>query len=98
VLKIAKSPLALEDAQAIWVYSFKHWGESQANAYLQGLDSTIRELAFTPNKGVDIDFLRKGYQRFRYKSHVIVYRCTKTRLEILRILHVRMDIARHKLS
>ncbi|MCJ8270893.1 MAG: type II toxin-antitoxin system RelE/ParE family toxin [Psychrosphaera sp.] len=98
MLKIAKSPLALKDAQSIWVYSFKQWGESQANAYLQGLDSTIRELAVVPNKGIDISFLREGFRRYRYKSHVIVYRYTLEKLEILRILHVRMDIARHRLT
>lgn len=98
MLKIAKSPLALKDAQSIWVYSFKQWGESQASAYLQGLDKTIRELAVMPNKGTDISFLRKDYRRYRYKSHVIVYRNTPTKLEIMRILHVRMDIARHKLK
>jgi toxin ParE1/3/4 len=98
MLRIAHSPLALTDAQKIWLYSFERWGEKQANTYLAGLDKTYRRLALDPAKGADISSLRPGYRRYRYKGHVIVYRYTPTTLEIFRILHERMDIARHTLQ
>ncbi|MFT4929057.1 MAG: toxin ParE1/3/4 [Phenylobacterium sp.] len=98
MLNISKSPLALKDAQDIWVYTYHQWGETQANAYLQGLDDTIRQLAQYPATGISINEVRQGYRRCRYKSHLIIYQASETTLDIMRILHGRMDITRHPLQ
>lgn len=95
--KILRSPLALKDAQKIWLHSYETWGETQANHYLIGLDATIKKLAESPEYGLNIHQLRPGYYRYKYESHLIIYRYTQTQLEVVRILHKRMDIIRHKI-
>lgn len=95
MLDILRSPLALKDAQNIWLYSYEQWGEEQANRYLHGLNAAIMSLAENPRLGRDIGEARAGYYRYQYQRHLVVYRFSQTSLEIMRILHQRMDISRH---
>lgn len=39
-----------------------------------------------------MDHVRKGYRASKVKSHLIFYRITNDIVEIIRILHERMDI------
>lgn len=96
MLKILKRPTALKDIKSIWTYSYKKWGETQANQYLQGLDLSVMALAEKPLLGRSINNVRVGYRQHRYRHHFIIYRHSDETLEIFRVLHERMDIARHK--
>jgi toxin ParE1/3/4 len=52
-------------------------------------------IADHPLLGMDCNEVRRGYRRFRYKSHVVFHRLTGPDIEIVRILHAAMDVDRH---
>ncbi|WP_241505919.1 type II toxin-antitoxin system RelE/ParE family toxin [Parahaliea mediterranea] len=52
-------------------------------------------LADSPEDGAACDSIKMGYRKFPNGSHVIFYRnLSDTEIEIVRILHKRMDLAR----
>lgn len=95
MLNIIKSDLALEDAQNIWIYSYENWGEAQATGYIHGIQQAFIKLAENPKRGLLLPVLNGQYYRYHFQSHVIVYRFNEIELQIVRILHKRMDVKRH---
>ena len=83
---------ARRDLLEIWRFSSSTWSEEQADSYLAGLDQLVLGLASgavagTPH-GAD-------YKRLRFRSHIVFYRETARDIVIVRVLHSRMDVARH---
>ncbi|MDA0739994.1 MAG: type II toxin-antitoxin system RelE/ParE family toxin [Nitrospirae bacterium] len=55
-------------------------------------------LSQTPEKGRTCDEIREGYQKYQIGKHIIFYRViTPHHIEIVRILHGRMEIE-HRLT
>jgi toxin ParE1/3/4 len=77
------------------VYSFRNFGEDRADRYLLGLHERFQKLAERPNLARSADRLRPGYRRFRHMSHVIFFQVIDDGIRIVRVLHQRMDPARH---
>jgi toxin ParE1/3/4 len=90
--KISKE--AANDLEKIWLYTFEEWSIEQAERYLNLILDEIDYLCFKPNSGFDFGNVRKGYWRSKVKSHLIFYKINikKDELEIIRVLHERMDI------
>lgn len=89
------SPAAERDLEAIWLYTNQHWGGEQANRYIDLLTSAFSELAQTPKIAPACDYIRSGYRRQNVERHTIYFRLTTYGIAIIRILHERMDAARH---
>jgi toxin ParE1/3/4 len=89
------APKARADLDAIWDYTALHWGEEQAEAYLLSLGETMQLLAKQPGLGRTIDDIRKGYFKFTAASHIFIFRLVPGTIEIIRILHMSMDVERH---
>lgn len=77
------------------MYSYETWGERQTDLYLSSLDQAFVLLGEDPNRGVSCDELVAGYRKFRQGRHVIFYREISEGIEIIRILHERMDFESH---
>ena len=92
-LKLA--PAARADLDAIWSYTAKNWNTDQAESYIRNLTQAMRTLAQNPALGKAIDDVRPGYLKFPTGSHVIYYRRTSTGIDVIRLLHKRMDADRH---
>ena len=88
------SPLARTDLEDIWRYTFKNWSLEQADRYHGTIMTAILALADGSVSGSRAD-VREGYFKLSAGSHVLFYRKTNTTLEIMRILHQRMDVGRH---
>lgn len=90
--KISKE--AADDLENIWFYTFENWSIEQADRYFNLLMDEIEFLSEKPYSGKDYSILRKGYFRSKVKSHFIFYKISKNSgdIEIIRILHQRMDI------
>lgn len=90
--KISKE--AANDLETIWFYTLKKWSIEQADRYYQLLMDEIENLAKNPTIGKDYSEVRKGYFGSRVKSHFIFYKINKQKekIEIIRILHQRMNI------
>lgn len=84
---------AREDLRDIGRYTQETWGREQRNRYLALLDQAFHDLAASPRKGRDCGGLRAGYRKHGVGKHVIFYRSVVTGgIEIVRILHERMDV------
>ena len=51
-------------------------------------------LAERPSLGRSIDAVRLGYFKFPVASHVVFYRQNADGIDVIRILHKRMDLER----
>lgn len=88
------SPAAQADLGDIWDYSARQWGEEQANRYILGMRDACEALADDSKQGRAIDDIRPGYRKLAVASHFLFYRITDAgMIDIIRILHQRMDIA-----
>ena len=86
------TPEADNDLTEIWQDGFKKWGLKQANTYLLQLEERFEKLFEFPGLGVKRDEIRMGYRSYRESSHLVFYRKNNNKLEVIRILHKRMDI------
>ncbi len=89
--KIVKRPLARQDLKQIWRYSFKEWGEAQADRYFAEIAAGILRLQEHPHLGKSREDLRAGYYALRVRRHVIYYMLTPSSIRIVRVLHAGMD-------
>jgi len=85
---------ALEDIENIWLYTFENWSLEQADRYIDLIFDEIEYICENPNSGKDFSHGRKGYRFSRVKSHLIFYRFVEmqSNIEVIRLLHQRMDI------
>lgn len=86
------SNLAKLDMITIGRYTQANWGREQRNLYLQQLDTAFHLLARDPGRGQQCDDIRPGYRKYSIGRHVVFYRATDVGVEIVRILHDRMDL------
>ena len=86
------SPKAHADLDAIWNYTVQQWNVEQAEIYLASLGKTMRLIADNPGLGTKIDQVKSGYLKFPAASHLLIYKSTPTAIEVIRILHKRMDV------
>ena len=87
---------AKSDLRAIGLYTQDTWGKQQRDIYLTALDQSFYVLAADPLKGIDCGEIRSGYRKYRVGKHMVFYRELGANLiEIVRILHERMDIEAH---
>ncbi len=87
---------AKADLKNIAIYTEEEWGRNQRNIYLKQLDEIFHALAESPDLGAKCDYILPGYKKFPQGSHVIFYKDgSGSHIEIIRILHKRMDVARN---
>jgi toxin ParE1/3/4 len=96
-LRYVLSPSAQADIEEIWDYTVEHWGVEQAARYVRELKAAIEVVAVDPGRGRSCDEIRAGYKRFPAGSHILFYRLTGAGIDVVRILHRRMDFGRHLL-
>ena len=86
------SAKSLEDLKVIGRFTGKSWGPEQCKIYLSKLDESFHILADQPHLGITRNDIRKGYRVYHVGRHLIFYRQKSTCIEIIRILHDRMDV------
>ena len=89
------SPAAQADLSEIWDYTARHWGEAQAERYTREIQATCEALGGGNLVGLSAEDIRAGYRKIGVGSHVMYYREREGTLEIVRVLHRRMDVTRH---
>jgi toxin ParE1/3/4 len=95
VTRYLLSPRAQADIEGIWDYTAAHWDRKQAELYVRQLRLAIEAIARDPRRGRSCDDVRAGYRRYPAGSHVLFYRLTDKGVDVVRILHARMDFDRH---
>ncbi|MDR6968675.1 toxin ParE1/3/4 [Flavobacterium arsenatis] len=87
------SEKAIEDINSIWIYTAENWSKTQADRYYNLIFDEIEFIADNFESGKDFDAVRKGYRYSKVKSHLIFYKKSQGgMIEIIRVLHERMDI------
>ena len=86
---------AVQDLDAIWAYTLRTWSEKKADEYYSALMETFAAIAKRP---CDLDReyveIHSGLYRRSCHKHLVFYRLVENGdIEIVRILHERMDIA-----
>ncbi|WP_066530359.1 type II toxin-antitoxin system RelE/ParE family toxin [Corynebacterium bouchesdurhonense] len=89
------SELAERDLLEIWQYTAAEWSEQQADVYVEAFAAQFSLLAAQPGAGHSIDEVRPDYRRSRQGSHLIFYRPKRDGIEVIRILHEKMDPTLH---
>jgi len=87
-------PAAQADIEAIWDYTVEHWGLDQADRYTDDIRDACHDLASGHRQGRPVD-VRPDYLKHLIGSHVVYFRDYRDRIEVVRILHGRMDVNRH---
>jgi toxin ParE1/3/4 len=93
-MKYNLSRKAEEDLEEIWLYTLEIWSKEQADRYLSLIFDEIEFLTANPKTGQDFDHIRKNYRYSKVKSHLIFFKHKKSEnvVEVIRILHERMDL------
>lgn len=90
------SPAAQADLSEIWDYSARTWGEEQADRYVLAIRDACAGLAAGSRHGRAVDDIRPGYRKLAVQSHLLFYRIADAGpIDVVRILHQRMDVAAH---
>ncbi len=91
--KYCLSNKAVEDLAKIWDYTYEAWSESQADKYYELLIKTCKDISKNPTIGKYYTEIANEILGFRAGKHIIFYRKKNPKeIEILRILHERMDL------
>lgn len=86
---------AVEDLADIWNYTLDEWSERQADDYYNMLLASCQMIATEPKIfGKRYDAIFDGLRGFKAGKHLIFYRIIDNGgdVEIIRILHERMDL------
>ena len=86
------SKKAVADLEEIWLYTVEKWSVAQADRYYNLIFDEINFICKNSNSGKSMEHVRKGYRASKVKSHLIFYRVSNNTIEVIRILHERMDL------
>jgi len=91
VIEVLLRPQAESDIEIIADYTIARWGHEQAQTYVAALRTDIASLAEFPERfpmhtesGLDLWRMRSGH-------HLVFYLVSERAVEIVRVLHERMD-------
>ncbi|MEN2742001.1 type II toxin-antitoxin system RelE/ParE family toxin [Microbacterium sp. X-17] len=89
------SPAARRDLSSIWDFTAENWDSRQAETYVNEIRAAIERVAASPDRGRTCDEIRSGYRRYAIGSHLLFYIENGDGVDVIRILHQRMDPTRH---
>lgn len=90
--RLVVTDLARRDLAEIAEFTRRKWGNRQKAHYLDALRKAFVDLLRNPEKGMARDDIRSGYRSLACEHHVIFYRLPPDVVEIVRVLHERMDM------
>lgn len=90
------SPAARADLDGIWDYTEQNWGRTQAERYINEIRAACEALVSGARQGRSAEAIRKGYFKLAVGSHFLFYRLASDgAVDVVRILHQRMDVPTH---
>lgn len=91
--KVIFKQKAIDDLSDIWEYTMYKWSENQADKYYNTIKSACKEIENNPQIGKVYSEISKDLYGFQSGKHIIFYfQISKDEIEIIRILHERMDL------
>ena len=86
------SAIAIKDLDEIWEYTFTNWSKDQADRYHNLIINEIEFVTENRTSGKSMEHVKKGYLVTYVKSHMIFFKRNKGILEVIRVLHQKMDV------
>jgi len=84
---------AIDDLNNIWDYTFEKWSEKQADKYYAIIKMACNWIGENPDIGKEYKGIRRNLLGLKSEKHIIFYQqISSDRIEIIRILHERMDL------
>ncbi len=85
---------AEKDLEDIFDYSVDKFGVDLAVFYVGGFEDTFEHLCRNPKSGKERTEIRDGLRSIVKESHVVFYRILKSKIRIVRILHLSRDVTK----
>jgi len=95
--KLHLSPAAAEDLENILQYTLDTWGEKQFNVYLNSFQQAFDSILLDPESVLSKkrDELFADCRSINSGHHIVFFRLKNRNIEIIRVLHEKMDFLRH---
>ncbi len=91
--KVILRQRAIDDLNIIWNYTFEKWSERQADKYYATIKMACNGIGENPDIGKEYEGVCKNLLGLKSGKHIIFYQQrSNERIEIIRILHERMDL------
>lgn len=88
------TPAAQRDLSSIWDFTRDRWN-MHPEVYGIEIRDAIERIATNPDRGRSCDEIRLGYRRYPVGSHLLFYIARDGMIDVVRILHQRMDPTLH---
>jgi toxin ParE1/3/4 len=84
---------AIDDLNEIWDYTFRQWSEDQADKYYATIKFACKQIGKNPALGKEYIEISKNLLGLKTGKHIIFYQMVANdEIEVIRILHERMDL------
>lgn len=84
---------AIDDLNDIWNYTFTKWSENQADKYYSSIKFACSQIGQNPELGRVYKEINENLFGLKTGKHIIFYHLIlNDEIEIIRILHERMDM------
>ena len=91
--KVVLRQEAIDDLNAIWDYTYEKWSEKQADKYYASIKLACIGIGDNPDIGKEYFGVIGKLYGLKYGKHIIFYDfISEDKIEIIRILHERMDL------
>ncbi len=91
--KVILRQKAINDLSDIWDYSFKKWSEKQADKYYATIKLACKGIGENPEIGKEYFGISRHLLGLQSGKHIIFYHLiSEGEVEVIRILHERMDL------
>ena len=89
------APAARNDLEDIYHFGLRQWGQSRSESYLAMIREHFWRLTQQPLLGTERPELLPDCRSVILERHILFYRVSANRIEILRVLHGRQDPQRN---
>lgn len=95
MFKLRVRPKARNALDKIWERTSTNWGLTQATNYLEMIKHNLELIASNPHIGRLRERTRPELHVFAVGKHMICYLVDDSQIDVLRVLHRRMDVDSH---
>lgn len=84
---------AIDDLNDFWDYTYYKWSENQANKYYSSIKLACKKIGENPKIGREYFGIVPTLMGLKSGKHIIFYHIlSENEIEVIRILHERMDL------
>lgn len=89
------TPASQSDLSSIWDFTRDRWDIQRTELYVLEIRDAIERITADPDRGRSCDEIRLRYRRYPVGSHLLFYMARDGMIEVVRMLHQRMDPTLH---